>query len=41
MPVCGELTEYDRQTLDEFKDVKAKVEELLDVFKFRDAQKEA
>ena len=38
---CGELTEYDRQTLDEFKDVKAKVEELLDVFKFRDAQKEA
>ncbi len=41
VPVCGELTEYDRQTLDEFKDVKAKVEELLDVFKFRDAQKEA
>ena len=41
VPVCGELTEYDRQTLDEFKDVKAKVEELLDAFKFRDAQKEA
>ena len=41
VPACGELTEYDRQTLDEFKDVKAKVEELLDVFKFRDAQKEA
>ena len=41
VPVCGELTEYDRQTLDEFKDVKTKVEELLDAFKFRDAQKEA
>ena len=40
VPACGELTEYDRQTLDEFKDVKAKVEELLDAFKFRDAQKE-
>ena len=41
VPACGELPEYDRQTLDEFKDVKAKVEELLDAFKFRDAQKEA
>ena len=41
VPACGELTEYDCQTLDEFKDVKAKVEELLDAFKFRDAQKEA
>ena len=41
VPACGELTEYDRRTLDEFKDVKAKVEELLDAFKFRDAQKEA
>ena len=41
VPTCGELTDYDRQTLDEFKDVKAKVEELLDNFKFRDAQKEA
>ena len=41
VPACGELTEYDRQTLDEFKDVKAKVEELLNAFKFRDAQKEA
>lgn len=41
VPACGELTEYDQQTLDEFKDVKQKVEELLDNFKFRDAQKEA
>lgn len=41
VPECGELNETDRQTLEEFKDVKQKVEELLDVFKFRDAQKEA
>ena len=41
VPECGELQDYDRQTLEEFKDVKKKVENLLDVFKFRDAQKEA
>ena len=41
VPECGELTDYDRQTLEEFKDVKTKVEQLLNVFKFRDAQKEA
>lgn len=41
VPVCSELTEYDRETLKEFADVKAEVEKLLDVFKFRDAQKEA
>lgn len=41
VPVCGTLTDTDRATLDEFKDVKAKVENLLDNFKFRDAQKEA
>ena len=41
VPECGELSDYDRQTLEEFKDVKAKVEQLLNVFKFRDAQKEA
>ncbi|MCR5179620.1 MAG: methionine--tRNA ligase [Bacteroidaceae bacterium] len=41
VPACGELTDYDRQTIAEFKDVKSKVEGLLDVFKFRDAQKEA
>ncbi|MDE7378206.1 MAG: methionine--tRNA ligase [Paraprevotella sp.] len=41
VPACGELTDYDRETLNEFKDVKKRVEELLDVFKFRDAQKEA
>ena len=41
VPAAGELTEYDRKTLKEFSDVKAEVEKLLDVFKFRDAQKEA
>ena len=41
VPACGELTETDRETLREFADVKQEVEKLLDVFKFRDAQKEA
>lgn len=41
VPACGELLDIDKQTLDEFKDVKQKVETLLDTFKFRDAQKEA
>ncbi len=41
VPACGELQDVDRQALEEFKDVKKKVEDLLDIFKFRDAQKEA
>ena len=41
VPACGELLEVDRQALDELKDVKQRVEDLLDNFKFRDAQKEA
>ena len=41
VPAPGELTEYDKETLAEFKDVKEKMERLLDNFKFRDAQKEA
>ena len=41
VPAQGELTDYDKETLKEFADVKAEVEKLLDVFKFRDAQKEA
>ena len=41
VPACGELTDYDRETIAEFKDVKQKVENLLDNFRFRDAQKEA
>ena len=41
VPECGELLDVDRKAIEEFKDVKQKVEALLDVFKFRDAQKEA
>ena len=41
VPAQGSLTDYDKETLKEFADVKAEVEKLLDVFKFRDAQKEA
>jgi len=41
VPACGELNDVDKQALDEFKDVKEKVESLLDTYKFRDAQKEA
>lgn len=41
VPTAGELTDYDKETLKEFADVKTEVEKLLDVFKFRDAQKEA
>ena len=41
VPECGELTDTDRATLDEFKDVKQNVEKLLDAFKFREAQKQA
>lgn len=41
VPAPGELSEYDLQTIKEFVDVQNKVEALLDVFRFRDAQKEA
>ena len=37
VPECGELLDIDRNAIEEFKEVEA----LLDVFKFRDAQKEA
>ena len=41
VPACGELQEVDEKAIAEFKDVKEKVEQFLDVFKFREAQKEA
>ena len=41
VPVLGELTDYDKHTLEEFVNVKADVEKLLNNFRFRDAQKEA
>ena len=41
VPAPGQLTDYDQQTLDEFRGVKEKLEGLLEAFKFREAQKEA
>lgn len=41
VPALGELTEYDRETLKEFSDVKNSIEQLLETYRFRDAQKEA
>lgn len=41
VPVAGALTDYDRETLKEFADVKSEMENYLNVFRFRDAQKEA
>ncbi len=41
VPALAELTDYDKQTLADFADVKTEVERLLDTFHFRDAQKEA
>ena len=41
VPACGELQDVDKAAIAEFKDVKEKVEQYLDIFKFREAQKEA
>ena len=41
VPEIGTLQNIDQQTITEFKDVKQKVETLLEQFKFREAQKEA
>ena len=41
VPPIHELTDYDKQTLAEFADVKIAVENSLDTFRFRDALKEA
>ncbi len=41
VPACGTLEAVDKAALEEFKDVKQKVESLLEQFKFRDAQFEA
>ena len=41
VPAAGTLTQYDLDTIEEFKGVKAEVERLLEAFRFRDAQKEA
>ncbi|MCQ2219610.1 MAG: methionine--tRNA ligase [Paludibacteraceae bacterium] len=41
VPALSAMTDYDKATLQEFADVKDRLEQLLDNFKFRDAQKEA
>ncbi len=41
VPAAGALTEYDQQTIADFGNIKAQLEDLLNNFRFRDAQKEA
>ncbi len=41
VPALGTLTDYDHETLHELAAAKERMEQLLDAFKFRDAQKEA
>ena len=41
VPACGELTDYDRATLKEFSDVKERVENCIENYRFREALKEA
>ncbi len=41
VPACGCLTDYDKTTLADFCNIKTQLEELLNNFRFRDAQKEA
>ena len=41
VPAPAALSDEDRRTIEEFKDVKMQVENLLERFRFRDAQKEA
>ncbi|MCQ2346370.1 MAG: methionine--tRNA ligase [Paludibacteraceae bacterium] len=41
VPAMGSLNDYDKATIEEFKNVKEGLEDLLNNFRFRDAQKEA
>ena len=41
IPAAGELTDYDRQTLAEFHDVKATLSQNIETFHFREALKDA
>ncbi len=41
VPKCGDLTDYDKATLQDFANVKTELERLLDTYHFREAQKEA
>lgn len=41
VPAAGALTEYDQHTIADFCNIKTQLEDLLNNFRFRDAQKEA
>ena len=41
VPAAGELTDYDRQTMADFENIKHELESYLEQYRFRDAQKEA
>ena len=41
VPVCGAMTEYDTQTLEDFKNIKKELESFIETYRFRDALKEA
>ena len=41
VPVCGEFTDYDKSTLQEFADVKERLENCIENYRFREALKEA
>ncbi len=41
VPACGELTEYDRETIEELKKIKGTLEHNIETYRFREALKEA
>jgi len=41
VPACGQLTDYDRQTLDEVAQIRASLERNIETYHFRDALKDA
>ena len=41
VPECGELTDYDKETINNFKSLKGTIENHLNQFKFREALKDA
>ncbi|MFI3282489.1 MAG: methionine--tRNA ligase [Rikenellaceae bacterium] len=41
VPACGELTDYDRETIAELSTIKASLEQNIEAYKFREALKDA
>ncbi|MBQ8854294.1 MAG: methionine--tRNA ligase [Alistipes sp.] len=41
VPVCGELTEYDKQTIEELSTIKSSLEHNIENYRFREALKDA